>query len=77
MDELDEECDLGLPLDELEDYDTLSGFLISLLGHIPEDNETVELTYQDLRFKVLKAKDKVFEKVRIIKSDDKPVSHRN
>lgn len=77
LDELDEECDLGLPLDELEDYDTLSGFLISLLGHIPEDNETVELTYQDLRFKVLKAKDKVFEKVRIIKTDDKPVSHRN
>lgn len=69
LEELDEECDLGLPLEELEDYDTLSGFLTGLLGHIPEDNETVELVYKDLRFKILKAEDKVIEKVRIIKKD--------
>mgnify|MGYP001810761922 CR=1 FL=1 len=69
LEELDEECDLGLPLEELEDYDTLSGFLVGLLGHIPEDNETVELIYKDLRFRILKAEDKVIEKVRIIKKD--------
>lgn len=69
LEDLDEECDLNLPLDELEDYDTLSGFLTGLLGHIPEDNETVELVYRDLRFKILKAEDKVIEKVRIIKKD--------
>jgi len=69
LEELDEECDLGLPMEELEDYDTLSGFLTGLLGHIPEDNETVELVYKDLRFKILKAEDKVIEKVRIIKKD--------
>lgn len=71
LEELDEECDLNLPLDELEDYDTLSGFLTGLLGHIPEDNETVEILYKDLRFKILKAEDKVIEKVRIIKKEKK------
>jgi putative hemolysin len=69
LEDLDEECELNLPMDELEDYDTLSGFLTGLLGHIPEDNETVEITYRDIRFKILKAEDKVIEKVRIIKKD--------
>jgi putative hemolysin len=70
LEELEEACDLGLPLDELEDYDTLSGFLVSLLGHIPEDDEHVDLVYHNLRFKILKAEDKVIEKVRIIKNVD-------
>jgi putative hemolysin len=69
LEDLDEECELNLPQDVLEDYDTLSGFLTGLLGHIPEDNETVEIPYRDLRFKILKAEDKVIEKVRIIKKD--------
>jgi len=71
LEELDEECDLNLPMDELEDYDTLSGFLTGLLGHIPEDDENVEIIYKDLRFRILKAEDKVIEKVRIIKKDKK------
>jgi len=69
LEDLDEECGLKLPLEELQDYDTLSGFLTSLMGHIPEDNETSEIIYRDLRFKILKAEDKVIEKVRIIKKD--------
>ncbi len=69
LEELNDECDLGLSGDELEDYDTLSGFLTGLLGHIPEDDETVEILYKDLRFRILKAEDKVIEKVRIIKKD--------
>ncbi len=74
LEELDETCDLGLPLDELEDYDTLSGFLVSLLGHIPEDDEHVDLVYRNLRFKILQAEDKVIEKVRIIKKlEETPV----
>jgi putative hemolysin len=72
LEDLDEECQLNLPLEELEDYDTLSGFLTGLLGHIPEDNETVDILYKDLRFKILKAEDKVIEKVRIIKKDRSP-----
>jgi len=71
LEELDEECDLNLPLAELEDYDTLSGFLTGLLGHIPEDDENIEIVYKDLRFRILKAEDKVIEKVRIIKKDKK------
>ena len=71
LEELDEECSLNLPMDELEDYDTLSGFLTGLLGHIPEDDENVEIIYMDLRFRILKAEDKVIEKVRIIKKDKK------
>lgn len=69
LEELNDECDLGLIEEDLEDYDTLSGFLTGLLGHIPEDDETVEIQYKDLRFRILKAEDKVIEKVRIIKKD--------
>ncbi len=69
LEDLDEECGLKLPLEELQDYDTLSGFLTSLMGHIPEDNETSEIIYRDLRFRIIKAEDKVIEKVRIIKKD--------
>jgi len=76
LEELDEECELGLPLDELEDYDTLSGFLTGLLGHIPEDDETIEIVYKDLRFRILKAQDKVIEKVRIIKKDQRSESKK-
>ena len=42
---------LGLEL-ESEDYDSIGGFVIGLLDHLPEAGE--EVTYQNLRFVVEK-----------------------
>ncbi|MDR2899621.1 MAG: hemolysin family protein [Clostridiales bacterium] len=47
--------DVNLPDD---DYDTLSGFIISLLGRIPAEGERPEVEFEDILFKVKKADDK-------------------
>ncbi len=44
-----------LPVDE---YDTLSGFLIGQLGHIPEDIEKPEIEFEGILFKVDSVKEK-------------------
>lgn len=71
LDMLEESAELGLPLEDIEDYDTLSGLLVAQWGRIPEDNETIDLVYHDIHFKVLKVQDKVITKVRIIKPEKK------
>ncbi len=71
LDELDEDAALNLPKEDLEDYDTLSGLLIAQLGRIPNEKELIEITYNNLRFKILKVEDKVISRVRIIKTKPK------
>lgn len=61
---LEERCGLDLPN---EDYDTLSGFLIGLLGRIPLNHEQIDLEYEGILFKVLKIEDKRIIKVRMVK----------
>ena len=41
---------LGIEFD-VEDIETLNGFLIDQLGHLPEDNEEIEIIYQGYSFK--------------------------
>ena len=52
---------------ELEDgyTDTLGGFLINLLGSIPKDGETNNLTYENITFNIEEVKEKRITKVRI------------
>ena len=61
---LEERCGVDLPN---EDYDTLSGFLIGLLGRIPLNHEQIDLEYEGILFKVLKIEDKRIIKVRMVK----------
>lgn len=59
---------LGLELDENnEDYDTVGGLIIKLLGYIPEENEDLYLEYEGCSFKVEKISDRRIESVRIAK----------
>lgn len=52
---------------ELEDgyTDTLGGFLINLLGSIPKDGETYNLTYENITFNIEEVKEKRITKVKI------------
>jgi putative hemolysin len=50
---------------ESEDYDTISGFLISLLGRIPKSAEEKNIEYENLAFKIEKIKDKRIEKIKV------------
>ena len=48
-----------------EDSDTLSGFIISRMEHLPEDNEQFEVWYSGYRFSVLEVDNKSVKKVRV------------
>ncbi len=59
---------LDLELDEnSEDYDTVGGLIIKLLGYIPEEDEEISLEYEGCAFKVEKIADRRIETVRITK----------
>ena len=53
-----EEVMEALGKDHDSGYDTIGGFVTELLGHIPEDGETAELEWEDLRFSILEVSDK-------------------
>lgn len=49
---------LGQPLPEDTEFDTMSGFMISLLGHIPEENDEITSTvYKNIRLTALIVED--------------------
>ncbi|MFP4178372.1 MAG: transporter associated domain-containing protein, partial [Acholeplasmataceae bacterium] len=64
IDDLEDRLGIGLPVD---DYDTLSGFILGFLGRIPDNGEGVAFTYNDHRFEVLKYEDQIIANVRITK----------
>lgn len=47
------------------DYDTLGGFIISLLGFLPQDGEMNEVTYENLKFTILNVEERRIGKVRV------------
>lgn len=44
---------LNLEIDQNLSYETLSGFLINLLGHIPEQNDQPTVSYKNIEFSIL------------------------
>lgn len=66
-----------IPLEELsdelsidfgtEDYETLNGFLISLIDKIPEEGEEIKIERQGYRFEVLSVENKMIQEVRVEK----------
>lgn len=47
------------------DYDTLGGFIISLLGFLPKDGDLNELDYENLHFTILNVEERRIGKVKI------------
>jgi putative hemolysin len=62
IDELNEELGLGLPEG---DYETIAGFILNQIGHIPEMGE--QLRYSDMKIVVKEVRGLKIEKLRIIK----------
>lgn len=54
---------------ELQDYDTLNGFLVSKLGHIPSFKEKVSIKYQGYEFHIVDVRDKTIRYVRVKKCE--------
>lgn len=66
IDYINEKYGLDLPADDQE-YDTLSGLLLHLVGDIPEEGQKVE--HQGIRFTSLKVSENKIDLVRIEKLD--------
>jgi len=55
LEELAEKLNISLPVDE---YDTVGGFIVSLLGRIPAEDEKPEIEFSGFVFKVTEVEDK-------------------
>ncbi|MBQ3150777.1 MAG: HlyC/CorC family transporter [Clostridia bacterium] len=62
IDEVDELVGVEIPEG---DYDTLAGFLISMLGFLPKDEEMNEVEYKNLHFTILNVEDRRIGKVKV------------
>ncbi|MBQ8825007.1 MAG: HlyC/CorC family transporter [Ruminococcus sp.] len=62
---------LGIELPEEQEFDTMSAFIVELLGHIPDEEEAPSVDYQGIRFTVLLIKDNWISKIKAVKITDK------
>ena len=65
VDEANQQLGLGLPAG---DYETVAGFMLAHLGHIPKKNEQVR--YGNLRIVVTKMRHRRIESLRVFKEGD-------
>ncbi len=65
----DVEEQLGISLKE-DAFETLNGFMISRMEHIPEDKEKFETEAEGYRFRILKAQNKMVQSVLVTKLED-------
>ena len=68
MRELEEE--LGITFDD-ENFETLNGFMISKLEHIPEEDEFFEMDYGGYHFKALEIENKIFKTISVVRNETK------
>lgn len=62
LDEVGEAIDIEFPE---EDFDTLAGLVISLLGRIPDEQEYPEVDFRNLKFKVLAMEEKRVSRIQV------------
>lgn len=65
LDEVQEVLGANLPVD---DYDTLSGFVIGQIGRIPEKGDKSTIEYNELVFKVEEVEEKKVTKVKVCRA---------
>ncbi len=54
-----------------DDFDTLNGFLISRLEHIPSEDEKASVTYRGYHFQVIAVADNTIQTVKVIRLPNK------
>jgi len=66
LEELKELVPIKYEEEDWENFDTVNGLLLKLLGHIPEDGETGELNYNGYSFVLLSCREYRIQSVRVI-----------
>ena len=74
LEELEEQLSISL---EDEPFNTVNGFVISRLDHIPEEGEEFEFTYQGYLFRIQEVKDKMVQSVLAFKIPDEQGKENN
>ena len=74
LEELEEE--LGITFDD-ENFETLNGFMISKLEHIPEEDEFFEMDYGGYHFKALEIENKIFKTISVVRNEIKAEENTN
>lgn len=64
INDVEDVIEADLPVD---DYDTLSGFILGQLGRFPTESEEIIIQYNGFKFEVLKTQDKIISKVKVTK----------
>ena len=64
IDEANEELELNLPTG---DFDTVAGFVLDRLGHIPREGETLE--YENLKIEVIEMRSLKIETVKVTRAN--------
>ena len=62
--------ELGIEQSEEEDFETLNGFLISLIDKIPSDDEVFSTTAHGYLFEILSVENKMIQSVKVVKLPD-------
>ena len=62
---------LGIELPERHNYDTMSAFIVDLLGRIPEEDETPSVRYGEVEFTVLLTEDNWISKIKAVYLNEK------
>lgn len=65
LDEVQEILDIQMEA-EVE-FDTLNGFLVNLLGRIPDEGEKINVEYKEYQFEILDVRDNIIRFVRVKK----------
>ncbi len=67
LEELSEETGLVVRKEDEEAFDTLNGLLVSLLDHIPQDDEVFSVEYEGFRFDSVAIRGRVIRRVKAVK----------
>lgn len=67
LEDVQDELEIEFPKEDLDNYDTINGLLISKLDRIPDEEEQPEVQYLGYLFSVLKVENKMIHSVRVTK----------
>lgn len=72
LDEVAKTLEIEFEEEDYDSYDTINGFLISILDRIPQEDEQTEVEYQGYGFKILQVENKMIHTIRVQKLSPLP-----
>lgn len=70
LEDLEDALDLSFNEEDMNNYDTLNGLLVSLLDHIPEEGEEAVITYCGHEYELVEVHNRMIVSVRVRKLDE-------